>query len=99
MIGILSVTDACFCDSNGIVPGDHLLGHFSIDLHKPRHIRKEVAFRKYRFICVPDFIVDIVSPAPLNNVDQPLSDLVKHTITVLNHLLTNTPFVYYDGDT
>ena len=41
------------------------------------HIRKELAFRKFRSIWVPGFIIHKAPSGPLTNVDQPLSDLVE----------------------
>jgi len=87
LIGAPSMNNPCLCNWNGKFSGDHLVMYFSIDMHKPYHIRKDVAFRKYRSICVLDFIMDMASSAPLNNVDQPLSDVVESHNTGIESLI------------
>lgn len=62
-----SVLDPCLCDSKGKPSGDHLAVHFSINLKKPAHIRKEITFRKLRDISIPDFQKDI-SESPILNI-------------------------------
>ena len=74
---------------------DHLHVYFSIDTQKPRHIRKELAFRKFRSIWVPGFIIHKAPSGPLTNVDQPLSDLVEAYHTAIEARFS----VYNDDNT
>lgn len=75
--GVPSVIDPYLSDIKGNPSGDHLAVHTSLSCGKPGRIRKEVSFRKYREISVPDFIRDIESSHTLQATVGGVDDLVE----------------------
>lgn len=74
--GVPSVVDPCLSDAKGNPSGDHLAVHTALSCGKPSRIRKEVTFRRYREISVPELIRDIESSPTLQTTEGGVDDLV-----------------------
>ena len=89
LLGTPSILDPCLCDSKGKPSGDHLAVHFSINLKKPGHVRKEITFRKLRDVSIPDFHRDISASPILNNIEGSLNELVEAYNAGIKALIDN----------
>lgn len=72
-----TVFDPCLCDTRGNPSGDHYAVCFDINVTKPLHVRRKITFRKFRAICVPDFVAELSRCECLKNVDGTADELAE----------------------